>query len=113
MSSNPKYPRGHFSDDEANPHPLPGSESLPQSGFQTPNAAEKPSTVGGVKAASGYFAPDEMPIPEKLGIFRIVKVLRSGGMGMVLEGVDDNLGRSVAIKVIKPGTAVTPAARER
>lgn len=42
-------------------------------------------------------------VPERIGEFHLKREIGVGGMGKVYEAVDANLGRMVAIKVIKPG----------
>ncbi len=49
----------------------------------------------------------------RLGPFRIVKVLGSGGMGIVFQAVDGQLERSVALKVMRTRQDDSSAARER
>ena len=44
-------------------------------------------------------------IGQELGKYRIEALLGQGGMGAVYRGVDVNLGRTVAVKVIKPELA--------
>jgi tetratricopeptide (TPR) repeat protein/tRNA A-37 threonylcarbamoyl transferase component Bud32 len=49
----------------------------------------------------------------RLGPFHIVKLMAEGGMGAVYEAVDDQLGRSVALKVMRPQVAGHEKARAR
>ncbi|HKB01784.1 MAG TPA: serine/threonine-protein kinase, partial [Gemmataceae bacterium] len=49
----------------------------------------------------------------RLGRYHVRRVVRSGGMGVVLEGEDPTLKRRVAIKVMHPRLAADPAARAR
>lgn len=49
----------------------------------------------------------------RLGGYRILRVLGTGGMGMVLEADDPKLGRHVAIKVMRPRVATSPKAVQR
>jgi predicted Ser/Thr protein kinase len=71
------------------------------------------------KPASGTVAPDgltkalhrafeetpEEKIPERLGMYRVTRLLGKGGMGAVYEGFDDSLNRKVALKVLSPELA--------
>jgi serine/threonine protein kinase len=49
----------------------------------------------------------------RLGGYRVLRILGRGGMGLVLEAVDLQLGRHVAIKVMRPKFASVSKARER
>ncbi|MBK6922185.1 MAG: serine/threonine protein kinase [Deltaproteobacteria bacterium] len=40
------------------------------------------------------------PVPEQIGHFRVLRLLGKGAMGEVFEGVDDQLSRRVALKIL-------------
>jgi eukaryotic-like serine/threonine-protein kinase len=48
---------------------------------------------------------EDEPTPAKIGNYRVLKVLGSGGMGRVYLAESEKPRRRVALKVIKPGTA--------
>jgi len=50
---------------------------------------------------------------ERLGPYQILKQLGKGGMGTVYEGIHDETGQRVAIKVLNPQLAVAEGFRER
>jgi len=74
-------------------------------------AVQSPVPPGDV---GGWLAPPQGPGEiGRLGKYRIRRVIRSGGMGIVLEGDDPVLKRRVAIKVMHPRVAADPTARAR
>jgi WD40 repeat protein len=72
-----------------------------------PDRDEFELQTGGLGPPQG---PDEIG---RLGPFRIIKRLGAGGMGAVYQAVDSQLGRSVALKVLRSRLAGSPVARER
>jgi hypothetical protein len=61
-----------------------------------------------------FLAPPEQPDEMgRLGGYRVLKMLGSGGMGVVFLAEDPRLKRPVALKVMKPEAANKPGARQR
>ncbi len=46
--------------------------------------------------------------PAQFGVYRVVRELGRGGMGVVHEAADERLRRKVAVKVLAPGLAAHP-----
>lgn len=53
------------------------------------------------------------PLPERIGAFRVLRELGRGGMGVVLEAVEEPLHRRVALKVLPPELLSSAPARAR
>jgi WD40 repeat protein/serine/threonine protein kinase len=77
------------------------AEHRDDSGFlDTAGLREK---LGAIAAES--IAEGAVPLPERVGPFRILRVIGEGGMGTVYEAEQDDPKRRVAVKVIRPGMA--------
>jgi hypothetical protein len=66
------------------------------------------STLHGI-----FEPPEESDDLGRLGSYRILRLIGSGGMGMVFEARDTELNRIVAIKMQRPSSAGDPRARDR
>ncbi len=79
---------------------------------------ESPAFGEGVSAsrlpdgdATNHAMPFQRPLPERIGRYRIIRVLGEGGMGTVYEAEQDNPRRSVAVKVLRNQAASIQALR--
>jgi hypothetical protein len=91
---------------------------LRSEGQSTTSDSDAPSESGeaSAPAVDGYafLAPAQEPGElGRLGLYRVLKLLGAGGMGLVFEAEDPRLQRPVALKVMRPDLAASPRARER
>ncbi|MBL8799652.1 MAG: protein kinase [Planctomycetia bacterium] len=80
------------------------SGKCPHCGHLEPTAASVP--------VPSPAAPDA-PLPGRVGQYRVVRELGRGGMGRVLEAVDEPLGRRVAVKVLLTAAQQDASRRRR
>lgn len=63
--------------------------------------------------SSATHTPHDLPKLPTLSGITLVRQIGQGGMGVVYEGIDDTLGRRVAVKFIQPMRAASAEAQER
>ena len=83
----------------------PTSNEPPGTQFQSPDSTEpwiakSPTTPPRSNGESPVF--EEVPVPDRIGRYRIERVLGSGGFATVYLGYDEDLQRRVAVKVPHP-----------
>jgi tetratricopeptide (TPR) repeat protein/tRNA A-37 threonylcarbamoyl transferase component Bud32 len=94
------------------PTPVPGItlpvSPTPQPPVPRSHSGQTPAGTGGVirsAGTSGPLAPGEAFGPR----YHIIRLLGVGGMGAVYQAWDDELGVSVAIKIVRPEVTADPA----
>lgn len=80
---------------------------LPQSSSATP----KPLVADPAETAAGEARTAASA--ERIGPYRVLRVIGQGGMGTVYEGLRAGIDRRVAIKILHPDLAAKPDARAR
>jgi hypothetical protein len=84
---------------------------VPDRSAQETIAANVPSNASEL---CSFLAPPQLPDElGRLGPFRILEVIGSGGMGVVFRADDPNLHRQVAVKAMLPGLADNPLSKDR
>ena len=83
----------------------PTSNEPPGTQFQSPDStdawiAQSPTIPPRSNGESPVF--EEVPVPDRIGRYRIERVLGSGGFATVYLGYDEDLERRVAVKVPRP-----------
>ena len=70
-------------------------------------------TYGAAEPTPNFAPPASPEEVGKLGPYRVLNQLGRGGMGVVYLGIDERLGRKLALKVMLPQYAANPSAKER
>ncbi|MEM9381606.1 MAG: protein kinase [Planctomycetota bacterium] len=90
-----------------------GSAVLEELCAREPLHAEALRARIGVLHGAGLSEASADAPPETLGTFRLLEPIGGGGMGVVYRARDEQLGREVAVKVVRPGELLFPGARVR
>jgi WD40 repeat protein/serine/threonine protein kinase len=92
------------------PEPMPSTLDRTAGPSSAPGEARGGSQQEVIACLAPPQAPDEIG---RLGSYRVLRVLGSGGMGVVFEAEDPHLKRHVALKVMRPVLAASATGRQR
>jgi len=115
-----EHSSGQLADSQKSPVPV--AEPLTPTGVLAPERSDTDSDLLHSQETEVFPPQPKYPFleaainPDDLGSLdghRVISLLGRGAMGYVFRGIDKNLGRAVAIKVIRPDAASEPAARRR
>lgn len=83
----------------------PPEQVLLETTLQSPQDAGQPATppihTAGAPSTPRQPAPPPMPMPDKLGPYRVVGELGAGGFGVVYEAIDEERNQLVAVKTLR------------
>src|SRR5687768_13904734 len=69
------------------------------------------SIDGAAASAAALLGEEEPPLPERIGAYRVLRVLGEGGMGTVYEAEQESPCRRVALKVVRAAMATPRVCR--
>ena len=79
-----------------------GPAALEEACADHPDLADEIRHRVGALADAGLIAATPLPLPERLGPYRLGDRIGGGGMGDVFLAEQETLGRQVALKVMRP-----------